>query len=602
VRGTDAAGRSSRHLSRIVAILLIPVAAIGTITTGHGQPARPPLSPADVDAIAEILMLEDTRRFDEEALTRLLASSHPEVKRRAVVAVGRIVNERGRALLAAARGSADPELAATVVFATGQLKDPGAVSWLGGLLSTPATPPAIGREAAIALGKIRTPEARAALASYLANAPVTPASGRVAGEALLAIGRFTGREDLTPVVRWIAHRDAEVRWRAAWALFRPRDPAAIPHLMTLAGDPSADVRFWAVRGLVPPAQPGAGRAGRQSGAPPAAAPEPATPPPPAPPFDRAAVSARVRAALEDSDLRVRTEAVRALVNYDDDESVAALIAALDSRDSWVSVSAAEALANARFQSRASQIVPRLVAAAAPGRSSALRNMALTPLVTLAPESAVGIASALAKDPSAVIRGAARQALGRLGDPGRAALEALDADPAAPAAAPPAGGRGATPTPPPTLADYRRVVERWIVPDYNGAPKPRVVWETTRGTFEIELYPGDAPLGVDYFMRAVEAGDIVGTEFGRLVPNFVAQQRPVRNVRTLRDEVNRRGLTRGNVSWASSGLDTGRPGYTLATAPHPHIEGDFTAVGRIASGMDVVDRLEFGDAVTRTRVR
>jgi cyclophilin family peptidyl-prolyl cis-trans isomerase len=139
-----------------------------------------------------------------------------------------------------------------------------------------------------------------------------------------------------------------------------------------------------------------------------------------------------------------------------------------------------------------------------------------------------------------------------------------------------------------------------VPDYNGAVKPRAVLTTPRGEIEIELYPGDAPLGVDYFFSVIESGAIVGTEFGRVVPNFVAQQRPISGAQTLRDEVNRRGLTRGNLSWASAGLDTGRPGYTLGNTPQPHNEGDFTALGRVVRGMEAVDRLELTDAVTAAR--
>ena len=57
----------------------------------------------------------------------------------------------------------------------------------------------------------------------------------------------------------------------------------------------------------------------------------------------------------------------------------------------------------------------------------------------------------------------------------------------------------------------------------------------------------------------------------------------------------------NVSWASAGLDTGRPGYTLGVTPQPHNEGDFTALGRVVRGMDAVDSLELGDAVTAARM-
>jgi cyclophilin family peptidyl-prolyl cis-trans isomerase len=222
---------------------------------------------------------------------------------------------------------------------------------------------------------------------------------------------------------------------------------------------------------------------------------------------------------------------------------------------------------------------------------------------MAPEAAIDVAAALAVSPSVTARTSAVQALGRLGDAGRARLEALRSDPRTAPLIPGAGGPQGSPSAPParTRQDYRRIVERWIVPDYTGAPKPRAIWTTPRGQIEIELYPGDAPLGVEYFVTVHESRAIVGTEFGRLVPNFVAQQRAIAGAVTLRDEVNQRGLTRGNLSWASAGLDTGRPGYTLGSTPQPHNEGGFTALGRVVRGLDVVDRLERADAVTNVRL-
>jgi cyclophilin family peptidyl-prolyl cis-trans isomerase len=205
-----------------------------------------------------------------------------------------------------------------------------------------------------------------------------------------------------------------------------------------------------------------------------------------------------------------------------------------------------------------------------------------------------------------------QTLQRLGGAGRSTLDALAADPATKdlvsrgeGGRSAQAGRGESPsrTAPSARseAEYRQLVDRWVVPDYDGAPRPRVVLSTPRGEIEIELYPGDAPLGLEFLLKVVSSGEIVGTEFGRVVPNFVAQQRAIRNDVTLRDEVSRRGLTRGNLSWASSGLDTGRPGYTLGSTPQPHNAGDFTALGRVVKGMDVVDRLELGDKITGAKV-
>jgi cyclophilin family peptidyl-prolyl cis-trans isomerase len=87
----------------------------------------------------------------------------------------------------------------------------------------------------------------------------------------------------------------------------------------------------------------------------------------------------------------------------------------------------------------------------------------------------------------------------------------------------------------------------------------------------------------------------------VVPDFVAQMRTIRGAELQRDEVNRYGLARANLSWASGGLDTGRPGYTLGSTPQPHNEGDFTALGRVVRGMEVVDRIELGDRITAARM-
>lgn len=516
------------------AALAASIAMLIAATSPFAQKrARPALASADIDAIATLLMMEDARTFDEPELQRILKSPHAEVRRRAVQSIGRIADKRGAGLLEAARGDQDTEVVATAVWSAGQLRDPLAVPWLSATLSDGKAPTSIAVEAAIALGKIQSPDARAALAQYLLSAPATSAAP-IVGEALLSIGRFAAGESIDPIVRWTTSADVEIRWRATWALFRPRDPAAVKELLRLSTDSSATVRSWAVRGLIPH-----------------------------PAIDAAPEAARLRDATRDPDRRVRTEALRALGLHDDEASLKIVLEMLDSPDTWLSVSAAEALA--RQTERAEVVAPRLVAAAGLARPLSLR---LT----------------------------ARQSLGRLGAVGKIMLDRLTTEGLP--QAPPPGSRGPRPQPQlRTLPEYRRIVERWIVPDYKGAPKPRAIWETPRGVIELELYPGDAPLGVEFFSRVMESEDIVGTEFTRVVPNFVAQQRAIRNDVVLRDEVSRRGLTRGNLSWASGGLDSGRPGYTLGVTPQPHNEGNFTALGRVVKGMDVLEQLELGDAIT-----
>jgi peptidylprolyl isomerase len=147
-----------------------------------------------------------------------------------------------------------------------------------------------------------------------------------------------------------------------------------------------------------------------------------------------------------------------------------------------------------------------------------------------------------------------------------------------------------------MSEYRAIVERWIVPSYNGKPLPRARMRTVRGDIELELYAGDAPLAMHAMTRILDGGNIVGSEFSRVVPDFVDQEATIRDAAVQRDEVNRHRLTRGNLAWASAGLDTGRPGYTLNHTPQPHNEGDFTSLGRVIRGQDVVDRIELGDRI------
>jgi cyclophilin family peptidyl-prolyl cis-trans isomerase len=118
---------------------------------------------------------------------------------------------------------------------------------------------------------------------------------------------------------------------------------------------------------------------------------------------------------------------------------------------------------------------------------------------------------------------------------------------------------------------------------------------------MELYAGDAPIATADLMRNIESGSLVGVEFSRVVPDFVDQQRGIAGHPVVRDEVNRHRLARGNLAWASAGLDTGRPGYTLGHTAQPHNEGGFTSLGRVVRGMQAVDRIELGDKVLAARV-
>lgn len=529
----------------------------------HAQKA--PLAERDIADIATLLMLEDTRDFNSDVIQRILRSEHPEMRRRAALSIARINDPRGRAIVRAAYPDTDTAVSATLVFGVGQMKDSAAAMWLDTLLKDPNTPVTVAFEAARSLGKIRTPNARSVLANYLAHVNEAKGTRAVIGEALLSIGRFKTRGDIGPLLRHTRSRDEEVRWRAAWALRVSGDPAAVPELLRLSADRSAIVRSWAVSGLTALRVDSSG-------------------------VTRGAALERLLAASRDRDRRVSTEAIRAMTGYDDDASFEVLRHAVDSRDVWLSVSAAEALA--RRSNRADDAIAALIRAAQLDRPSALRIAAVFSVYALRPESARAPGEALATDTLPLSQQAAAALATMLASKPGATRPAPTPPDVSPPQRPIPTGK--------TAAQYRTLAERWVLPSYRGEPAPRIEWKTPRGVVELELHSADAPLASEVLMQLLADNAFVGSEFNRVVPNFVAQQKTLGRGIVLRDEVTRRGLTRGNLSWGSWVLDRGVPTYTLGIIPQPHNEGDFTTLGHVVRGMEVVDRIQTGDRIISAR--
>lgn len=52
--------------------------------------------------------------------------------------------------------------------------------------------------------------------------------------------------------------------------------------------------------------------------------------------------------------------------------------------------------------------------------------------------------------------------------------------------------------------------------------PLIVFETTKGNFEVELYPEEAPVSVENFLAYVDEGFYNGLIFHRVIGNFMIQ--------------------------------------------------------------------------------
>ena len=70
---------------------------------------------------------------------------------------------------------------------------------------------------------------------------------------------------------------------------------------------------------------------------------------------------------------------------------------------------------------------------------------------------------------------------------------------------------------------------------------------------------------------------------------------------LRDEVNQMRYQAGTVGMALSGPDTGGSQFFITHSPQPHLDGKYTAFGRVIAGMDIVDQIQQWDVIRRVRI-
>ena len=139
--------------------------------------------------------------------------------------------------------------------------------------------------------------------------------------------------------------------------------------------------------------------------------------------------------------------------------------------------------------------------------------------------------------------------------------------------------------------------------------PTLVLETDRGRVEIEMDTESAPQTVQLITRTAAGGRYDGVPFHRVVADFVIQggdyfrrdgyggpETPIRS------EFTRIRYTSGTIGMASSGKDTEGVQFFVTHSAQPHLDGRYTAFGRVVQGHDVVDRILQGDVVRRARVR
>lgn len=138
--------------------------------------------------------------------------------------------------------------------------------------------------------------------------------------------------------------------------------------------------------------------------------------------------------------------------------------------------------------------------------------------------------------------------------------------------------------------------------------PLLVLDTDRGEVVVELDAEAAPVTVQVIAVNARAGRYDGVPFHRVVPNFVIQGGDFARADGfggpgyfLPSEFTRIPYERGAVGMASAGKDTEGSQFFATHSRQPHLDGRYTAFGRVVRGQDVVDAILQGDRVLEARI-
>jgi cyclophilin family peptidyl-prolyl cis-trans isomerase len=123
-----------------------------------------------------------------------------------------------------------------------------------------------------------------------------------------------------------------------------------------------------------------------------------------------------------------------------------------------------------------------------------------------------------------------------------------------------------------------------------------------GKIEILLRPDLAPHHVQQFQALIRRGFYNGLTFHRVIPGFMAQGGDPKgtgeggsDLPNIKAEFTSVPFLRGTVGAARTEQpDTANSQVFIMFVPHPELDGNYTVIGRVISGMDAVDTIAPGE--------
>jgi len=150
----------------------------------------------------------------------------------------------------------------------------------------------------------------------------------------------------------------------------------------------------------------------------------------------------------------------------------------------------------------------------------------------------------------------------------------------------------------------------VAEDAKGPKLDIQVGGEANGTVVIQLLPEVAPNHVARIVELAKAGDYDGVAFHRVIDGFMAQTGDVQygkpgakpgmagrggsDLPDLKAEFSDIPFVRGVVGMARAmDPDSANSQFFIMFGPAPSLDGQYTVVGKVISGMDVVDKIKRG---------
>jgi peptidylprolyl isomerase len=141
------------------------------------------------------------------------------------------------------------------------------------------------------------------------------------------------------------------------------------------------------------------------------------------------------------------------------------------------------------------------------------------------------------------------------------------------------------------------------------PEDTLYLDLKDGRVVIELYPEIAPKHVERIKTLARSGFYNGVVFHRVIDGFMAQTGDPTgtgmggsDLPDLKAEFTKTRHVRGTLSMArSSDPDSANSQFFICFTAAPFLDGQYTAFGRVTSGMEFVDAIKRGDEANNGQV-